>query len=394
MIDWHNCWKAAEATMHREDVMEGTGRMTVMAVDDTPANLGVLEAILSAQGYRIVSFPKGELALKAAAKVRPDVILLDIMMPEMDGFEVCRRLKADQQLSHIPVIFLSALNDTKDVLQAFSAGGVDYIVKPFQAEEVLARVRTHVTLHQMQHQLKLQNQHLEQLVQEKVKEITDSQFATLFAITNLSEFRDNITGRHIDRTRTFCRELAEELRRDSPYRDEIDEDYIRNLYQAAPLHDIGKIGIPDRILLKPGRLSAEEFAIMKTHAEIGARTLEMVLERYPRHSFIKMGVEVARSHHEKWDGTGYPQGLKGLAIPLSGRIMALADVYDALRSKRPYKDIYSQDEAVSVITTDSGFHFDPEIVRAFRKLSDRFHEISIELQDSDEGLLPHRAVCI
>ncbi len=345
---------------------------TVMVVDDTPANLNLLDEMLQGHGYRVVQFPRGTMALKAAAKNPPDLILLDIMMPGMDGFEVCRHLKADDNLRDIPVLFISALDGTDDKIKAFSAGGLDYVTKPFQEEEVLARVKTHLELHRVGRELHELNNDLENQVQEKVQEIADSQLATIVAVSKLAEYRDDDTGWHIERTRVLCRILAEQLATMPRYSESISDAFIDTIYHAAPLHDIGKIGIPDSILLKPGKLTPEEFEIVKTHTIIGATTLEAVQRRYPGHAFVNMGIALTRSHHEKWDGSGYPDGLAGEDIPLSGRIMALVDVYDALRSKRTYKEEFTHDNACRIIEEGAGSHFDPGVVDAFIVLKSEF----------------------
>jgi len=353
--------------MHNE-----TPTATIMVVDDTPANLKLLETMLQGRGYRVVQFPRGAMALQAAARNPPDLILLDIMMSEMDGFEVCRRLKADESLKDIPVLFISALDGTDDKIKAFAAGGLDYVTKPFQEEEVLARVKTHLELRRVRQELHERNLHLEDLVQQKVKEISDSQLATIIAVSKLAAFRDDETGRHIECTREFCRLLAGKLATLPRYAGSISPAFIDNIYHAAPLHDIGKIGIADSILLKPGKLTPDEFEIMKTHTTIGATTLQAVQHRYPGNAFIHMGIDLTRSHHEKWDGSGYPDGLAGEDIPLSGRIMAVVDVYDALRSKRPYKEAFSHEESCRIIEDGAGRHFDPAIVDAFTILKSEF----------------------
>lgn len=375
-----NCY-----TMNRVEMMKNEIRTAkIMIVDDTPANLEVLEEILNAKGYAVMSFPQGARALLAAVKTSPDLILLDIMMPRMDGYEVCTRLKAHKETADIPVIFLSAMSDPEDKVKAFSVGGVDYITKPFHAREVLARVSTHLSLRQMRLELQQYNAHLEEIIQSQVKEIQDSQLATITVISSLSECRDGITGRHIERTRLLCRDLATELRRQSRFADLIDDRFILDIFHAAPLHDIGKIGIPDNILMKPGKLTIEEFDIIKTHTVIGAANLEKVQKKYPKNSFINMGVDLARSHHEKWNGKGYPDGLCGEAIPLCARIMALVDVYDAISSKRPYKEASTHAETVAILTQDSGTHFDPAVVQAFLSIESTFARIREENGDDRE----------
>jgi len=354
---------------------------TIMVVDVTPANLKVLGGALREKGYRVLSFPRGDLALKAAAKNPPDLILLDIMMPGMDGFEVCNHLKKDKKLKNIPVLFISALTETADKVRAFSTGGVDYVTKPFQFEEVYARVETHLKLRELQRDLEKYNRDLEGLVQEKIGEIAESQLATIFALAKLAERRDDDTGQHIERTRTFCKVLVEELRKNPHYATEVDDVFVETIFRTAPLHDIGKVGIPDHVLLKPGKLDPQEWEIMKTHAAIGAQTLKVVRVKYPRNVFISMGVDIAQFHHEKWDGSGYPDGLAGEAIPLSARIMALADVYDALRSKRPYKEPFPHELACQIIGEGNGNHFDPGVVEAFVAVKKEFEKIRAQMDD-------------
>lgn len=354
---------------------EHSEKTTIMIIDDTPANLKLLQEMLEQAGYRVVAFPRGSLALKAAAKHPPDLILLDIRMPEMDGFQVCSRLKKMDTLAQVPVIFISALSETQDKLKAFSLGGVDYITKPFQEQEVQARVATHIRLRALQQELERHNQKLEEMVQEKVREISESQLATIHALSELVESRDVETGGHIQRTRAYCRVLAMEMKRSSRFNGQMDKSFVENIYQAAPLHDIGKFGIPDSILLKPGKLSKKEFEEMKSHVIIGQKTLIKAREKYPGNTFLNMGIDIARSHHEKWDGSGYPDGLAGEDIPLSARIMALADVYDALRSARPYKKPFSHDDSVNIIKDGAGTHFDPDLVDIFLSIHKRFEAI-------------------
>ena len=353
---------------------------TIMVVDDTPANLKLLQEMLQAKGYLVLTFPRGAMALSAAAKSPPDLILLDITMPEMNGFEVCERLKADAILKEIPVIFISALTETEDKVKAFTVGGVDYVSKPFQFEEVNARVETHLNQRRMRLELSKHNLHLEDLVKEKVREISDSQLATINALAKLAESRDDDTGHHIERTRIFCKILAEKLRDNPRHTGSIVEAFIQNIYHAAPLHDIGKVGISDSILLKPGKLTPEEFEIMKTHTVIGAETLQTVRGRYPRNVFVNMGITIARSHHEKWDGSGYPDGLAGEDIPIAARIMAVADVYDALRSKRPYKPAFAHEKSCDIIREGNGRHFDPALIEAFSIAEPEFAIIRSEME--------------
>ena len=346
-----------------------------MIVDDVAVNLELLAALLKKRGYELRPVPSGKLALLAARADPPDLILLDMNMPEMNGDEVCRRLKADAALKDIPVLFISAMTEVADKVKAFSVGAVDYVTKPFQFDEVFARVETHLRLRRLQLEVEKYNLHLEDLVKEKVAEISRSQLATIVALAKLAESRDDITGAHIERTQIFCKVLAEKLREKPDYAGSIDEIFIDNIYQASALHDIGKVGIPDHILLKPARLLPEEFAIMKMHTLIGASTLQNAYEQYPQNDLLKMGMAIARSHHERWDGSGYPDGLAGEQIPLAARIMAIADVYDALRSNRPYKTAFTHEASLKHILDGSGRHFDPAMLKVFMAVESEFAEI-------------------
>lgn len=358
----------------------------IMVVDDIAANLEVLEELLSSRGYQVASFPRGDIAIASAKQNPPDLVFLDIMMPHMDGFEVCKRIKEIETLKDVPIIFISALDDTENKVKALLNGGVDYITKPFQDAEVFARMETHLKLKKAQEELKRYNQKLEDIVQEKVQELTDSQMATLIALSNLAEFRDETTGSHIERTRDYCRILAQHLSSHSLYASLISSNFIQDIYYAAPLHDIGKVGIPDSILLKPGKLIPQEYEIMKTHVTLGATTLEKILKQYPKNSFIKMGMLLTKHHHEKWNGKGYPEGLSKEDIPLPARIMAIADVYDALRSNRPYKQGFSHEMAKEIIVQESGQSFDPIIVEAFLILEQEFATIFDKWKDTNPNI--------
>ncbi len=346
-------------------LVTSTPAARILIVDDTPANIQLLSELLLKQGYDTRTALNGEIALKVASFDPPDLILLDINMPGMDGYEVCQRLKADEELNGIPVLFISALEDTKDKVRAFEAGGLDFITKPFQFEEVNARVKTHLKLRRLQ-------LNLEEMVQEKIDEITASQMSTIFALAKLAESRDDDTGKHVERVQVYCNRLAEKMKENPQFKHLISPEFTRNLFHATPLHDIGKVGIPDAILLKPDRLTDEEFEVIKTHPTIGADTLEKVQGLYPNNVLVQTGIEIARYHHERWDGNGYPQGLKGDEIPLSARIMAVADVYDALRTERPYKPAYPHEKCVQIIKEGSGSQFDPKIIGAFLDIEKQF----------------------
>jgi putative two-component system response regulator len=353
----------------------------ILVVDDTPANLHLLANMLKERGYKTRPVPSGMLALQAALSDPPDLILLDIHMPAMDGYEVCQSLKADDRLKDIPVIFISALNEVLDKVRAFSVGGMDYITKPFQFDEVQARVETHLKIRRLQEELERHNRQLGKLVQSQVKKISDTQMALIFALAKLAESRDDDSGMHLERVQTLCRKLAEGLSGQGRFGSQVDDKFIETIFHASPLHDIGKVAIPDRILLKPGKLTDEEFGIMKTHAALGAEKLEAVQRKFPGNNFLDMGIAIAKYHHEKWNGQGYPQGLAGEAIPLAARIMAVVDVYETLRAKRCYKDAYSHEESVDIIVSSSGTHFDPEIVKIFVDLKDDFRKLRDELKD-------------
>jgi putative two-component system response regulator len=357
----------------------------ILAVDDMPANLRILAKTLQLKGYEVLTAEDGAQALRIARSEVPALVLLDINMPGMDGYQVCAEFKKEPKLAAVPVIFISANEDTEDKVKAFEAGGADYITKPFQAAEVTARVSAHMLNHRLQMELDKHVRGLELLVKAQVKEIADSQAATIVALAKLSEYRDEDTGDHILRIQHYCKALAEELVKEGVFA-EIDSVFIEDIFRASPLHDIGKVGIPDSILLKPGRLTPEEFQIMKNHTVIGAETLVAVNQRYPGNSFVRMGMEIARSHHEFWDGGGYPDNLSGEAIPLSARILTLADQFDALRNKRPYKPAFDAEKTFKILTEGDDrskpTHLDPRILSAFKNIAPRFNEIFEELKEA------------
>lgn len=355
-------------------------RETVLIVDDTPANLQLLESILQERGYQVRAAISGQMALKAVRIQPPDIILLDINMPEMNGYEVCRVLKSDPQFVNIPVIFVSAAVDTADKLRAFEQGGVDYVTKPFQPLEVLARVATHLAL-------KRHHENLEELVQERTRELLLTKDAVIYGLGILAEYRDPETGLHLKRTQLYVRLLAEHLRHHPRFQGYFDDTTIRQLYHSAPLHDIGKVGVPDSILLKPGKLTEGEFAEMKRHTVYGREVIDRItagMHDDSAASFLQLAGECAYSHHEYWNGSGY-QGLASDAIPVAGRLMVLADVYDALTSKRSYKPAFSHERAFEIITEGDGRtvpeQFDPDILQAFTELQEQFRKISLSHQD-------------
>jgi len=341
-------------------------RRDIMVVDDNPANLRLLEDMLRQQGCQVRSFPGGRLALAAAARNRPDLILLDINMPEMNGYEVCERLRSIEDLSGIPVIFLSALNEIEDKVRAFQSGGVDYICKPFQFEEVRARVETHLKLHELRQALKVQNDHLEEMVRERTKQlqiavehIKSTYDETLHVLGEALDLRDNETAGHSQRVTRYSLELAKAMG--------CGNEELKQIQIGAFLHDFGKIGIPDSILLKPGKLTPEETEIMRQHVRIGYDMVRQI-------SFLSGAAQILLAHQEFYDGTGYPHGLSGKEIPLGARIFAVADTLDAMISDRPYRAALPFQKAREEIVRCSGSQFDPKVVQTFLSIPEQAWE--------------------
>ncbi|MBV5301258.1 MAG: two-component system response regulator [Methylococcales bacterium] len=363
-------------------------KFNILVVDDTPDNLIMMSELLKDE-YKVKVANNGEKALKISqSQTPPDLILLDIMMPVMDGYEVCRQLKANPQTQHIPVIFLTAKTDATDETKGLEIGAIDYITKPINPAILMARVKTHLDIKRMQDFLRNQNSFLEAEIIKRTREITAIQDVTIHAMASLAETRDNETGNHIRRTQNYVRVLAEKLRHHPRFSHFLDDDkIIELLYKSAPLHDIGKVGIPDKILLKPGRFEPEEFEVMKQHPALGrSAILNAEYELGLEVPFLKYAKEIAYAHQEKWDGSGYPLGLAGDNIPISARLMAVADVYDALISRRVYKEGMSHEQAVQLIIEGRGKHFDPDITDAFLALQDDFIAIAAKFWDSDADL--------
>ena len=360
-------------------------RQTILVVDDTPDNIALLSALLKDR-YKVRAANNGERALAiAAGQPRPDLILLDIMMPGMNGYEVCERLKIDPHTADIPVIFLTAKVQVEDEEFGLRLGAVDYITKPISPPIVLARVETHLTLKRARQFLQDRNAYLEAEVWRRSREVMAIQEVTIMAMASLAETRDNATGNHIRRTQHYVRVLAQHLRHHPRFAAALNDETIELLFKSAPLHDIGKVGIPDRILLKPGRLTPDEFEIMKTHAALGRDAIaaaERCLDTPD--SFLRFAREIAYSHQEKWDGSGYPEGLWGEQIPLSARLMAVADVYDALISRRIYKPALPHEQAVTMIREGRDQHFDPDIVDAFLECAEQFRTIAARFADDEQ----------
>lgn len=354
----------------------------ILLVDDNPDNLMVLHGLLKDE-YRTSIATSGAEALALCQKeILPQLILLDVMMPGMDGYSVCEQLKAAPRTADIPVIFLTARMEKAAEGKGFVVGGVDYITKPFSPPVLKARVETHLALKQARDALREQNALLEERVEQRTRRISALQDAIIMAMASLAETRDNETGNHIRRTQWYVRLLAEQLSRKTAYQGILTPARIGLLYKSAPLHDIGKVGVPDRILLKPGKLTAEEFTEMKKHTEYGRDAIiaaEQSLD--DEETFLSLAKEIAYGHHEKWDGSGYPRGLSGETIPLSARLMALADVYDALISKRVYKPAFSHEKARTIILEGRGLHFDPAVVDAFLEVESEVCRIAARLAD-------------
>lgn len=357
-------------------------RQTILIVDDTPENITILGELLQPH-YAIRVATSGARALKSATVLPlPDLILLDVMMPEMDGYAVLTKLRQTPETQDIPIIFVTGLDAAEDETHGLALGAADYITKPVLPAIVLARVRSQLELKQARDHMQSQNIWLEAEVSRRMHENQLIQDAAMRALASLAETRDNETGNHILRTQGYVALLCEELSNDN--RPQLSQHCIDLITKAAPLHDIGKVGIPDHILLKPGKLDEQEFSIMRTHSALGADAILKAIDNqtdHPAFQFLHVAAKIARSHHEKWDGSGYPDGLKGEAIPLPARLMALADVFDALINRRSYKQAFSVEAATRIILDGKGTHFDPEIVEAFLKRQDDF--IAIARRHSD-----------
>ena len=377
-------------------------RAHVLVVDDQADNLLILEDVL-AEHYEVHPATNGLEALGfLEGGGRADLILLDVMMPQLDGFEVCRRLKASETTRSIPVMFLTSLDRAEDEELGFSLGAEDFIHKPVSPPVVLARVRTHLALSRATRALQRRNADLEMIVAERTAEISEqahrlvaskqeviaAQAATITAFCALAEARDNETGNHIRRTQHYVRILAEALRDHPRFCGELNDEVIQLLFKSAPLHDVGKVATPDAILLKQGKLSPEEWVVMQKHCESGRDAIlqaESALGGVSDASFLRYAAEIAYSHHERWDGSGYPLGLAGTAIPVSARLMAVADVYDALICRRVYKPPYPHEQAIHMIVAERGRHFDPDIIDALLGVTFKFADITRSFRDEPDG---------
>ncbi len=359
----------------------------MLLVDDTPENLTVFGEILMPY-YRVRVANSGARALAAVVSgPRPDLILLDVMMPEMDGYEVITRLRANPNTSDIPVIFITTLDAAEDETHGLDLGAADFITKPVHPAIVLARVRGQLDLKEAHDLMRDHNAWLEAEVKRRMRQNQMIQDVSMRALACLAEARDKETGKHILRTQCYVNMLAKELAKLPKYSGILTQEVIESYAKAAPLHDIGKVGIPDHVLNKPGKLTPEEWGIMQSHANIGADAIWRSIqyeEDQTALGFLHIAMEIAANHHEKWDGSGYPNGLRGEAIPLSARLMALADVFDALLSKRSYKQAFTVEQAVEIILEWRGGHLDPDVVDAFMARLDDFRAIATRHVDAKE----------
>lgn len=361
---------------------------TILVVDDTPDNLTLVSDLLK-NDYRVRVAISGEKALRIAfSGTPPDLVLLDVMMPGMDGYEVCKQLQENPSTAHIPIIFLTAKSEVEDERKGLLLGAADYITKPISPPILQARVKTHLAAKQYSDFLTDKASYLENEVARRTLELSVIQDVTIQAMASLAETRDTDTGNHIRRTQFYVRALTQKLRLHPRFSAYLTDSTIDLLFRSAPLHDIGKVGIPDRILLKPGRFDAAEFEIMKTHTTLGRDAIQSAENALKLQvDFLALAKEIAYTHQEKWDGSGYPEGIAGDAIPISGRLMAVADVYDALISRRIYKPSMPHAQAVSIILESKGSHFDPDMVDAFIEIQAEFKAIADLYVDSDEELL-------
>lgn len=362
-------------------------KQKIMVIDDNVTNLNIARMALE-EFYDIFLIPSGEKALSLFDRIMPSLILLDVEMPNMDGFDVIRKLKqSPPPICDIPVIFVTAKDDNNSEFEGLNLGAVDYVAKPFSFPLLLKRVELHLALVQQKKELYNYSQNLEKMVDEKTHVISELQYAIVHVLSDMVERRDGSTGGHLLRTQNYLKVLLEEVLKENVYMDELSDIDINLFIHASQLHDIGKVSIPDSILLKSGKFTDEEFDIMKTHTTLGENAIRYAMSSVQEKKFLEIAAAFAGTHHEKWNGTGYPNGLAGKDIPIAGRLMAIVDVYDALISKRPYKAPIPHEKSVEIIIKDKGTHFDPIITDIFIKIADVFKHIAESYTD-DLDILP------
>jgi putative two-component system response regulator len=350
-------------------------RQIVMLVDDNMASLTMGKNILKDK-YNVFPIPSGEKLFDILQKVTPDLILLDVSMPEMDGYEVIKKLKANRKHQDIPVVFLTSRDDPGNELEGLSLGAIDYISKPFSPALLVQRIENHLLMAAQKKELKNYNENLREMVLEQTEQIEELQHAVLSTVAEVAEFRDDIIGGHIERIQSYLKFMLDQMIEEGLYQEQTANWDLDFLVPSAQLHDVGKIMISEQILNKPGKLTAEEFEEIKKHTTHGVRLIDRITQTTREHAFLEHAKIIAGSHHEKWDGGGYPDGLKGGAIPLQGRLMAIADVYDALIAVRPYKQPVSPGEAEKIIIQGKGTHFDPALVEIFQTVAPKFAQIA------------------
>ena len=351
-------------------------RSIIYLVDDDTTNLEIGKIALK-ESYQTVTFDSGRKMLDALESKVPDLVLLDVEMPQMNGYETMKEMRQDRRYNKIPVIFLTAKSDIKSEMEGLSIGATDYIYKPFSPPLLKKRIEVQLLIKEQREELAHINDHLQELVDKKTETVAELKNAVLKTMSELVEIRDNTTGGHIDRTQSYLRVLIDALYQQELYKDIVDTWDMELIFQSAQLHDVGKIAINDEILRKAGRLSEEEFLEIKKHTTFGEQVIERIMENTKEKEFLESAKIFAASHHEKWNGTGYPRGLRGEEIPLQGRLLAIADVYDALVSvDRPYKEAHSHEEAVKIIIESKGSHFEPKLVELFLSVEGEFERLA------------------
>lgn len=348
---------------------------TILVVEDEPVNSNMLQRAISSKGYTVFVAMNGQIAVELARQYLPDMILMDITMPEMDGITACQHIKEDPRTEHIPVIFQTALGDVENYERALEVGGEDFLVKPWRLDFLLARIRSCIRAKRTADELREYRRSLEDRVLEQTLELLETQNVTVFSLARLAECRDPETGEHLERIRHTSSLLARSLMQEERYASIVNQTFVESIFRSSVLHDIGKVGIPDSVLLKPGKLTPEEFGVMKNHTTIGGDALSAACHKLRANSFLEMARDIAYSHHERFDGRGYPHGIAGLDIPLPARIVSIVDVFDALMSRRPYKEPFPLDKTLEIMAEGRGTQFDPLIFDIFLHNIDMFNAV-------------------